>query len=67
AKTDIVELVNSRVKLQKAGRDYQACCPFHQRKDAFLLRLVQKNSFIIALAVVHTVMQSRFLMEYDKT
>lgn len=28
ARTDIVELINARVKLKKAGRDYQACCPF---------------------------------------
>lgn len=32
ARTDIVELINSRVKLKKAGRNYQACCPFHHEK-----------------------------------
>ncbi|MEN2937624.1 DNA primase [Mannheimia haemolytica] len=32
ARTDIVEVINSRVKLKKAGRDYQACCPFITRK-----------------------------------
>jgi DNA primase len=32
ARTDIVELVNSRVPLKKSGRNYSACCPFHQEK-----------------------------------
>jgi len=31
-KVNIVDLINSRVKLKKAGRDYQACCPFHHEK-----------------------------------
>lgn len=29
---DIVELINSRVPLKKAGKDYQALCPFHNEK-----------------------------------
>jgi DNA primase len=32
ARTDIVDLINSRVPLRKAGKDYQACCPFHDEK-----------------------------------
>tara|TARA_Y100001935_G_scaffold200408_1_gene168719 strand:- start:11935 stop:13656 length:1722 start_codon:yes stop_codon:yes gene_type:complete len=29
---DIVEVIGSRVSLKKAGREYQACCPFHDEK-----------------------------------
>jgi DNA primase len=29
---DIVEVINRRVPLRKAGRDFQACCPFHDEK-----------------------------------
>ncbi len=31
-RTDIVELIDSRVKLKKAGKNYTACCPFHEEK-----------------------------------
>jgi DNA primase len=33
ARTDIVELVDGRVPLKKAGREYTACCPFHNEKS----------------------------------
>jgi len=32
ARSDIVELIGSRVPLKKAGREYKACCPFHDEK-----------------------------------
>lgn len=33
SRTDIIELVNRHVPLKKAGRDYMACCPFHNEKS----------------------------------
>ncbi len=33
ARADIVEIVESRVPLKKAGKNYQACCPFHTEKS----------------------------------
>ena len=33
ARSDIVELIGSRVPLKKSGREYKACCPFHNEKS----------------------------------
>ncbi|WP_044407356.1 DNA primase [Thiomicrospira microaerophila] len=32
ARADIVEVINQRVPLKKAGATFKACCPFHQEK-----------------------------------
>jgi DNA primase len=31
-RTDIVDIIDKRLALKKAGKDYQACCPFHSEK-----------------------------------
>ena len=32
-RTDVVDLIDARVKLKRAGKNYSACCPFHQEKS----------------------------------
>jgi DNA primase len=32
SRTDIIEVIGSRVQLKRAGREYKACCPFHEEK-----------------------------------
>ncbi|MEL5849815.1 MAG: CHC2 zinc finger domain-containing protein, partial [Candidatus Igneacidithiobacillus chanchocoensis] len=31
--SDLVRLIDSRVPLKKKGKDFWACCPFHQEKS----------------------------------
>ncbi|EGY29427.1 DNA primase, catalytic core [Candidatus Regiella insecticola 5.15] len=32
ARTDIIDLIDTRIKLKKKGKNYHACCPFHNEK-----------------------------------
>jgi DNA primase len=32
ARADIVEVIGRRIQLKKAGREFKACCPFHDEK-----------------------------------
>lgn len=65
ARTDIVELINSRVKLKKAGRDYHACCPFHHEKSPSFTVSQSKQFYHCFGCGVHG-NAIGFLMEYDK-
>ncbi|WP_150540277.1 DNA primase [Actinobacillus vicugnae] len=65
ARTDIVELINSRVKLKKAGRDYQACCPFHHEKSPSFTVSQSKQFYHCFGCGAHGNAIS-FLMDYDK-
>ena len=31
-RADIVEVIDRRVRMKKSGRNYMACCPFHEEK-----------------------------------
>ena len=64
-KTNIVDLINSRVKLKKAGRDYQACCPFHHEKTPSFT-ISDKKQFYQCFGCGSHVNGISFLMEYDK-
>lgn len=65
ARTDIVELINSRVKLKKAGRNYQACCPFHHEKTPSFSVSPTKQFYHCFGCGAHGNVIS-FLMDYDK-
>jgi DNA primase len=64
ARADIVEVIGSRVQLKKAGREYKACCPFHNEKSASFWVSPEKQFYHCFGCGVHgTVL--RFLMEHD--
>lgn len=64
ARIDIYELIDSRVKLKKAGRDYQACCPFHHEKTPSFTVSRQKQFYHCFGCGAHGNAIS-FLMEYE--
>ncbi|OOR99828.1 DNA primase [Haemophilus paracuniculus] len=65
ARTDIVSLIDSRVKLKKAGRDYQACCPFHHEKSPSFT-VSQSKQFYHCFGCGAHGNAIGFLMEFDK-
>ena len=64
ARTDIVDLINSRVPLKKAGKEYQACCPFHEEKTPSFTVSRQKQFYHCFGCGAHGTVIG-FLMEYD--
>lgn len=64
ARTDIVELVNQRVPLKKTGRNYSACCPFHQEKTPSFTVAPDKQ-FYYCFGCGAKGNAVGFLMEYD--
>jgi DNA primase len=65
ARADIIELIGSRVELKKAGREYRACCPFHNEKTPSFWVSPQKQFYHCFGCGAHGTALG-FLMEYDK-
>lgn len=58
-------MIGSRVQLKKAGREYKACCPFHNEKTASFWVSPEKQFYHCFGCGAHgTVL--RFLMEHDR-
>ena len=64
ARTDIVDLIDQRVKLKKAGKNYQACCPFHNEKSPSFTVSHEKQFYHCFGCGAHGTVLG-FLMEYD--
>jgi DNA primase len=65
ARTDIVELIGSRVELKKAGREWKACCPFHGEKTPSFWVSPDKQFYHCFGCGAHGSALG-FLMNYDK-
>ena len=65
ARTDIVELINARVPLKKAGKNYQACCPFHNEKSPSFT-VSQQKQFYHCFGCGANGSALGFLMEHDR-
>jgi DNA primase len=65
ARADIVEIIGSRVPLKRAGREYKACCPFHDEKTASFWVSPDKQFYHCFGCGAHGTALG-FLMEYDR-
>ncbi len=63
-RVDIVDLIDSRVPLRKAGRDFQARCPFHEEKSPSFTVSQTKQFYHCFGCGAHGSAIS-FLMEYE--
>ena len=64
-RTDIVDLIDAKVPLKKAGKNYQACCPFHNEKSPSFSVSPDKQFYHCFGCGAHGNAVS-FLMEYDQ-
>jgi len=64
ARADVVEVVGRRVPLKKAGREFKACCPFHDEKTPSFTVSPTKGFYHCFGCGAHGTAIS-FLMEYD--
>lgn len=65
ARTDIVELIGSRVPLKRQGREYSARCPFHdERSPSFTVSPTKQFYHCFGCGAHGTAIS--FLMNYDR-
>lgn len=64
ARADLVQIINQRVPLKKAGNSYKACCPFHDEKTPSFNVNAQKQ-FYHCFGCGASGDALKFLMEYD--
>ncbi len=64
-RADIVEVIDARVPLRKAGKEYKACCPFHQEKTPSFTVSPDKQFYHCFGCGAHGTAIS-FLMEYER-
>jgi len=64
ARADIVEVVGRRVQLKKAGREFKACCPFHDEKTPSFTVSPGKGFYHCFGCGAHGTAVG-FLMDYD--
>ncbi|AIQ98457.1 DNA primase [Pluralibacter gergoviae] len=65
ARTDIVDLIDARVKLKKQGKNFHACCPFHNEKTPSFTVNGEKQFYHCFGCGAHG-NAIDFLMNYDK-
>ncbi|MCZ4295303.1 DNA primase [Vibrio sinaloensis] len=65
ARLDIVDIVDARVKLKKKGKNYGACCPFHNEKTPSF-SVSQEKQFYHCFGCGAHGNAIDFMMEYER-
>jgi len=65
SRSDIVDVIDSRVKLKKKGKDYRACCPFHNGSNNSSFSVSSDKQFYHCFNCGVSGNVITFLMEYD--
>ena len=64
-RVDIVDVVNTRFPLKKAGKNYKACCPFHEEKSPSFT-VAQDKQFYYCFGCGVGGNALGFVMEFDR-
>lgn len=64
SRLDIVDVVSARTRLKKAGKNYSACCPFHNEKTPSFTVSPDKQ-FYYCFGCGATGSAVKFVMEFD--
>ncbi len=65
ARLDIVDVIDARVKLKKKGKNYSACCPFHNEKTPSF-SVSQEKQFYHCFGCGAHGNAIDFVMEYER-
>ena len=63
-RTDLVDLIDRRVKLKRSGKNYSACCPFHQEKTPSFT-VSREKQFYYCFGCGASGNALSFLMDYE--
>ena len=63
-RTDVVDIIDSRVTLKKKGKDYMACCPFHGEKTPSF-SVSREKQFYYCFGCGASGSALSFLMDYE--
>jgi DNA primase len=64
SRIDIIDVIDARVPLKKAGKDYKACCPFHEEKTPSFT-VSQDKQFFHCFGCGVNGSAIKFLMDYE--
>ena len=65
SRSDIVDVIDSRVKLRKKGKDYRACCPFHNGSNNSSFSVSSDKQFYHCFNCGVSGNVVSFLIDYD--